>query len=122
MTVFYLDLEYRLNFEIERFSIFCSLIGNKYTSLLSLKKMHFVKDFMENLKGAWLYKLFFPIIASHIYYIYHVLIKRVTCKSVRHFYVTLGHSVKDYSIKSIVTLTTLHPCEREGKRHIRYRI
>ena len=31
--------------------------------------------------------------------------KRATCKSVRHFYVTQGHSAKDFSIKGIVKLT-----------------
>ena len=38
-------------------------------------------------------------------YISHILMKRATCKSVRHFYVTLGYSVKDFSIKGIVKLT-----------------
>ena len=35
-------------------------------------------------------------------YISQILMKRATCKSVRHFYVTQGHSVKDFSIKGIV--------------------
>ena len=50
-------------------------------------------------------------------YISHILMKRATCKSVRHFYVTPEHSVKDFSIKSIVKLTTppLPPDAREGK-------
>ena len=34
-------------------------------------------------------------------YISHILMKRATCKSVRHFYVAPEHSVKDFSIKGM---------------------
>ena len=48
-------------------------------------------------------------------YISHILMKLATCKSVRHFYITPEHSVKDSSIKGIVKLTN-PPYAREGKR------
>ena len=47
-------------------------------------------------------------------YISHILMKRATCKSVRHFYVTPGHSVKDFSIKGNVKLT--NPSMQEKAR------
>ena len=47
-------------------------------------------------------------------YISHILMKRATCKSVRHFYVTPGDSVKDFSIKGIVKL--MNPPKEEMAR------
>ena len=48
-------------------------------------------------------------------YISHILMKRATCKSVRHFYVTPGHSANDFSIKGIVKLT--NPLMQEKARY-----
>ena len=50
-------------------------------------------------------------------YISHILMKRATCKSVRHFYVTPGHSVKDFNIKGIVKLT-IPPTEEKARDKI----
>ena len=50
-------------------------------------------------------------------YISHILMKRATCKSVKHFYITQGNSVKDFSVKGIVKLTNT-PKEETARNKI----
>ena len=44
--------------------------------------------------------------------------KRATCKPVQHFYATQRHSVKDFSIKGILKLTTPSPSGKKARDKI----